>query len=88
MISDWNLYLAQEQDKLDAVAAQVQGMIDDYGMPIARLEELAKIDLSVVDPQLLQQITLKTGIKLEELKSEKPSPNASNFRQRTRALAV
>lgn len=85
---DWDAYLEGQRTQLANTAAQVQSLVNAYGLPLERLQELAKIDLNNVDPALLQQISMKTGIRLEELKTERPTPNGSYFAQRTRAVRV
>ena len=84
----WNKYLAQQQQLQEAAARQVQSLVDQSGVPLAVITQVAKLDLKAVDPAILQEITLKTGLKLEEIAATKPPPSASLFRQRTRAKMV
>lgn len=86
--SYWDAYLAEQERLMRVANAQVEGMMDDYGMSITQAHAIAQIDLSLVDPNLLQEITLKTGVDLRTLETKVPGPSASRFRQKTRALAV
>lgn len=88
MSTNWDEYVLTQEALSSACARQVQGMMDDYGMSIDRAHELAQMDMSAIDPALLQEVQMATGMKLEEIPSSKPGPTASYFRQRTRALAV
>ena len=84
----WEEYLAKEEERHSALAAQVQGMMDDAGLSIEKVEELAKIDIAAVDPALLQELELSTGVAISQIPSSKPAPTASRFMQRTKALRV
>lgn len=84
----WEELVLRQQQEDERVAKELQGMLDQSGISLAQIEEFAKIDPSIVDPQLLQAIELSGGTPLEKTAVTKPEANASNFRQRTRALSV
>ena len=75
-----------ERDK--KAGEQLQTILDEAGVSAGTLLELANVDVGAIDPAFLQEVELSAGMKINELPSTKLEPNASNFRQRTRALAV
>lgn len=84
----WQEYVAQQEAIQEQSARQVQSMLDESGMSLARVEELSKLDLGAIDPALIQELEMASGVKIASVPSSKPEANASNFLQRTRALAV
>lgn len=87
-VTDWEQYI-KEQEKLSLEAKQqLQHLISASGIPISQLQSLAQVDLSVVDPELLQKLEVSTGVKLSSLQTEKPTKNVSSYRLRGKGISV
>jgi hypothetical protein len=85
---NWEEFIATEEAKGLEARQKIQEAIDAFGIPLDRLQELAAIDLQGVDPELLQQLELSTGLKITQMEHLKPKKDASTYRQRGRGIAV
>ena len=85
---DWEEYVLKEREKLSQNASKLQQYIEEMGIPLAKLEELSTMELTGLDPSILQEIESVGGMKLAQLEAVKPACNASTYRQRSNVIAV
>lgn len=87
-VTDWETYIATQEAEAKKAREQLQHLITASGIPISQLQEMAGVDLSAIDPELIQEIELSTGIKIQDLKTEKPKHTATSYRLKGKSIAV
>lgn len=85
---DWDKYIQVQQENRAQAAKDLQEVIRASGVPMEQIMALSRIDLDQVDPKIIQELELSMGAKLTDFVAQTPAKNASNWRQRTKALAV
>lgn len=85
-MTDWNEYILEQQKQQREAAQQIQEIIQASGMSITTIQELAKLDDGLLEPEVAQALRLRLGHVQTEPTAKKA--DASSWRQRTYAIRV
>jgi hypothetical protein len=85
---NWEEYIQEEEQKAHEARLKAQNLINQFGVPLDELAEIAKLEVAMIDPDVRQQIEMATGTKFDSVPTTKPRASASSYRQRGRSIAV
>lgn len=90
VISKWEDYVSEQQEKRAEAAAAVQDIMDASGLSARGVDprDPAFAELAL-DLEFQRQVSLQFGLKLDKaMPVDTSKPDVSRWRQRTRALKV
>ena len=86
----WERYVKEQQEKRSEAAAVVQQVMDESGLSARGINPSDPVFAEIaLDVEFQRQVSLHYGLKLDKAEPvDLSKPDASRWRQRTRALKV